>query len=357
MSTIFGAIAENDHERAFVRTAGQELVFDVAQRWIADRNAELAMSISVFVEMTTEAFKERYKKVGGGYLQRRGAQSQAGAVKSYGSWDVAYPLEDFSAAISWNDVDIAYMSAQELSLHIESIMDMNRNTLRWEILHRLFDNVQGSFTDPIHGSLSIEPLANGDTVTYQPVNGSITEATEDHYLESGYAATLISDTNNPLETIRKDLSHHNPVMTGGKDIVVFHNNAQRTQLSDLTDYDPVVDNFIQPGDNADIPFGWPQVPGEVHGRASGVWTVEWDFVPANYLLAVDMDEPAPLKMRVDPADTGLGQGLSLVATDERFPFTNSFWRHRFGIGAGNRLNGVAMELGDGGTYTVPTAYD
>jgi hypothetical protein len=357
MSTIFGSLAANDHERNFIGTTGQQLVFDVAQRWVADRQREMMLSTEVFIESTTEAFKERYKKVGGGYMQKRGPKTQAGAVKSYGSWDVAYPLEDFAAQISWNYVDIAYMSAEELSLHIEAIFDMNRNSLRWEILHRLFDNVQETYTDPIHGSLSVEPLANGDTVTYQPINGAITEATEDHYAGSNYLASAISDTNNPLITIRDDLKHHNPVQTGGQSIVVFHNNAQRTQLSDLSDFDPVNDRWINPGDNVDIPFGWPNVPGEVVGRCNGVWVVEWDFIPANYLLGIDTDETAPLKMRVDPADTGLPTGLSLITQDGANPFTNSHWANRYGIGAGNRLNGFAMHLAATTSYTVPTAFD
>ena len=61
-------------------------------------------------------------------------------------------------------------------------------------------------------------------------------------------------------------------------------------------------------------------------------------------------------MREDPADTGLAGGLNLVGEDEEFPFRNAFYSHRFGLGAGNRLNGVALEFGIGGTYTIPTGY-
>ena len=357
MAGIFGAIAENDHERAFIITAGQQLVWETAQKWIADRNAEMAASLSVFVEDETEGFKERYKLPGGCFLQRRGADASVGAVKAGGSWDVSFPLEDFGAAIAWNDVDIAYMSALELSNHFETVMMQNINTVRWEILHRLFDNVRGAFTDPIHGALTPEPLANGDTVVFPPVLGSNTEATEDHYLESGYTAANISDTNNPLATIRDDIEHHFGAATGGENIVVFVNNAQRSQLEALTDFDEVPDRYIRVGDNADVPAVLPSVPGRILGRSSGVWVVEWRWISANYMLGLHLDQPAPLKMRVDPADTGLGRGLQLVAKDMEYPFTTSYWRHRFGIGGGNRLNGVAMELGTGGTYTIDTNYD
>jgi len=52
----------------------------------------------------------------------------------------------------------------------------------------------------------------------------------------------------------------------------------------------------------------------------------------------------------------LGDGLQLVAKENAFPFEASFWRHRFGIGGGNRLNGVVLEFGTGGSYSIPAAY-
>jgi hypothetical protein len=360
MSQVFGTLATNDHERAFVIVQGQDLVMQVAQDWVADRVAEFFETTAIFVESKTESFKERYMKPGAGYMQRRGSQSQVGTQKANGSWDVAYPLEDFEVAIGWNDVDIAYMSAEVLSNHIVTGMNSYVNSYRHEILHRLFDNVQGTFTDPIHGSLTPEPLANGDTVTYPPVNGEPTsEATEDHYLGTAYTAANISGDNNPLETIRDDLDHHfGGPSTGGDSIAVYCNRAQRSKLESLPNFVEVPDNWVMVGDDADVPFGLPSSPGKILGRSDGVWVIQWDFIPANYLLGIDLEQAAPLKQRHDPMDTGLGDGsLQLVATDNQHPFETSFWRARFGIGAGNRLNGVAMFVGGTSSYTIPTAYD
>jgi hypothetical protein len=82
--------------------------------------------------------------------------------------------------------------------------------------------------------------------------------------------------------------------------------------------------------------------------------VRWDWVPATYILSVTTAVEAPLQKRVDPALTGLGTGLQLVADDEEFPFKDTVWRNRFGIGAANRLNGICVECAAGGTYTDPT---
>lgn len=359
MSTVFGALTNDDHEEAFISTVGQELVFDAVNQYTMERNAELAASLSTFVSGNTEAFKERYKRPAGGYLQKTGPNSQPGATKVVGSWDVAYPLESHTGQIAWNDEELAYMSAEELSAHIEGINDANRNSVRLAILHRLFDNVQETFLDPIRGSLSIEPLANGDSVKYPPVNGSITEATEDHYVGSGYIAANIDDDNNPIRTMVADLKHHAALVTGGRAVVTFHNNAQRNQLQALEGFNEVPDNWVKPGDNVDVPFAWPTgVPGEIHGRTDGSWLSEWDWVPANYLLAIHLGEPAPLKQRIDMAKAASlgGAGLHLVAKDVEYPFTKSFWRNRFGIGASNRLNGFAMFLVASSSYTVPTDY-
>jgi len=45
-----------------------------------------------------------------------------------------------------------------------------------------------------------------------------------------------------------------------------------------------------------------------------------------------------------------------VAEQQEFPLNESFWMAREGYGVANRLNGVVLELGTGGTFTVPTAY-
>lgn len=356
MSRIFGDLGLSDTERVFAATQGQRVIFDRAVEYVNAVNAQINAVTAAFVERETSDYKFRYKLPGGGHLARRGADGRYPAVKAYGYWDVAYPLEDFGLQIAGDDVSMAYMTVQELENHILTVTAANVNTVRYELLKALFDNTQGTFTDPLWGSLSIEPLANGDTVVYPPVEGSESEATEDHYLESGYAATAISDSNNPFVTIRDDLAHHFGISGDGYNMVVFVNVAEVPETEALTNFDPVNDRFTRPGANADQLYSLPNVPGEVIGRTDGVWVVRWDWIPASYMVGIHLDAPPPLLKRVDPEDTGLGRGLQLVTTEEQFPFQASFWRHRFGFGCGNRLNGVVMELGTGGTYTIPTAY-
>ena len=87
--------------------------------------------------------------------------------------------------------------------------------------------------------------------------------------------------------------------------------------------------------------------------------MEWRWIPSGYLLGIHLDAPKPLIRRVDPPETGLGDGLQLIVEDVQSPIWKSSWRDRFGYGVGNRLNGVVMDLtasGGANTYTIPTIY-
>lgn len=357
MSGIFGALGIGDTDRVLLSTLGQTAVYDAVNQVLAQHSADMAAAMSVFVERTTSDFKLRYKLAGGGKLQRRGGLAQSGAVKSYAGWDVGLPLEEFGAQIAADRIAFAYMTAQELARHVDTVILQDLNTVRFEILKALLNNTERTFIDPLHGSLLVEPLANADAVVYPPVIGSESEATDSHYLESGYAASAISDTNNPYATMVGELEEHGEMAGGAGNIAVFINNAQVAKTSSLTDFDEVADQFVRPGALSDVVTGLPtNLPGRVVGRVSGAWVVEWRWVPANYMIGLHLDGPAPLIRRIDPADTGLGDGLMLVAESDVYPFTASHYSHRFGVGVGNRLNGVVMELGTGGTYSIPSGY-
>lgn len=359
MPILYGAlnIEEAAADRTYVQTVGQRVVYDAVQQVINQHNADLQAAMGVFIESTTSDFKRRYKLPGSGYMQRRGGSAKSAAVKAGGSWDVAFPLEDFGDQFAQNDIALAYMTVAELNRHLQTITAQDINTVRLEMLKSLFNNTQWSFVDPIQGTLTVEPLANGDAVVYPPVLGSDSEATETHYLESGYAESGISDTNNPFVTIKDELEEHFGSPAGGSNVVVFVNNSATAKVEALTEFDPVNDRFTLPGANTDTLTGLPaNLPGKLLGRCNGVWVAEWRWIPANYAFGIHLDAPKPLIQRVDPEDTNLGTGLQMVARDPDYPFEGMHYRHRFGFGVGNRLNGVVLEFGTGGSYTVPSAY-
>jgi hypothetical protein len=362
MSTIYGAIGIDEYQadQVYLQTIGYELIYEATQAWTAQYNADLDAALAIFVDRTTDQHSFRYKLPATGRLQRRGGQARSAAAKAAGKWDVAFPLEDFGDVVAGDDIALAYMTAAEYQRHLDGVQNRNTGTVRFELLKALLNNTARTFTDETLNSptLTIQPLANGDSVVYPPVLGSESEATEDHYIETGYAAASISDTNNPYVTGRDELEEHFGATQGGSNIVSFINNAQTAKTEALSDFSEVPDRFVQVGADTDYAISLPAgLPGErIVGRTNGVWVVEWRWIPANYMLFLHLDAPKPLIKRIDPSATGLGQGLQLVASSMDNPIESAFWRHRFGFGVGNRLNGVVLELGTGGTYTIPTGY-
>lgn len=361
MATIFGALGLADTDHVFEEKVGQRLIYETAQQYLDRLNMVFSDALGFFVERTVEEFKFRYKLPGGGFMQRHNfeTQSRPHAVKAVGQWDVALPIDDFRDALSENEIQMAYMTAADLQRHIDTVWTRYAQTMRHEIMRSLFRNTTRTFEDPLQGSLSVEPLANGDAVKYPPTYYNTTEATANHYLESNYAAASISDANNPLVTIRDTLTPHFGYSEGGEDIVVLINIDEIDDVEGLTDFVPLNDRGVMPGDDTATIANRPNnIPGRLVGRSNGVWIYDWSWgIPSGYMYGQHLRGEPPILKRRDPAKTGLGDGaLMLIAKDEDHPWETSIWRSRCGFGVGNRLNGVVMELGTGGTYTIPTTY-
>lgn len=360
MTTIFGLAKLTASDYAYVNNANQELIYNAAQQYIQMANIAAMQAMELFVDPTpTTNFKERYQLGISGRMQRASEETTGAQVARSGSYDVAYPIWNFHEGLAISDVDNAYMTPAELQTHVDGIITRHLNAKRHEVLYRVFNNTQDTFTDKRHGTLTIETLANGDGVLYPPVEGSEDEAIENHYLESGYASASISDTNNPIKTIVEDLVHHGVNRTNDIPCAVLINPAQQTVISALTDFVPYVPPAILRGADTDQVAMPPRnLPGKIIGYLPGyAWISVWNWMPSGYLVGVNLEAPQPIKMRIDPAETGLGGGgLQLLPEERNGVLTFNAWRLRFGLGAANRLSCVVMELGTGGTYTIPTIY-
>lgn len=358
MSGIFGSLGMTEADRGVrINQIGEELVYEAAAIDLAQHVADLQAIASLFVGETTDKFKRTYKLPGSGYLQYRSRLGRPGGVKASGGWDVEWPLEDFGASLIVNDIALAYMTLQEFDRHLDTILIQDTNTMRLQILRALFDNTNWLFYDETIESgtnLTVKPLANGDAALY-PTYASDTEATASNYLASGYVVADIDDiTNNPVATMTQKLEDYFGAPTGGSNIVMFVPRAVGAAIAaEIAAFDDVPSRFINPGANTDVPVGLPAgLPGKVLGVCDSTWIVEWNRIPANYAFALHLDAPAPLVMRVDPADTGIPQGLHLFYSDPSKPLSTSAYRNRYGLGVGNRLNGVIMKFTTG-AYSIP----
>lgn len=362
MANIYGVLGlnANDSQLTYVQTIGQRAIYDAVSELFTMWNDDLAAMKPWLVEGPTEEHKWRYLLPGGGRLQKVGPQSQPKAVKAAGNWDVAFPLEEWAAEWAAGRVAYAYMTMADLNRHLSTIYLQDVNTQRFEMMRAVLNNTARTFVDPVRGSLTIQPLAiASDGVVYPPVLGSETEQTLDRYAGTNYAASAISDVNDPIVTAVGMLESSFGTPTGGSRIVVFINNAQTAKVEALTAFTPVTSIHIQPGTNTATVLNLPDgLPGRVLGvhDTTGAVIVEWRWWPANYLLAVHYGVAAPLMERHDPGYTGLPRGLTLVATSDRYPFSESIYSHRFGFGVGNRPNGVVLQFVASTTYTIPTGF-
>jgi hypothetical protein len=362
MANLFGAIGLSESDRLFNGTLQQGVIYEFTQSLIDVYNTDVAAATAIFVNGRTDKAKERYRLPMGGQMQRRGRSSLPGAVKASGKWDVGYPLIDFGDVLAADDVTLAYMTAAEYSLHLQGIFNRATNTYRFELLKSLLNSSSWTFSDEVLGDITVQPLANGDSTTYPPVLGGTSDATASMYAGSNYVTGSISDTNNPVKTIVNALQARFGTPTGGSNIAVFYHGDEHAKLAALTPFVPVTYQYTTPGSNTatvtipGIPDELLRGSWEVTGTCSGAVMCKWAFIPSGYMLGVHLDAPPPIVERVDPADTGLGTGLQLVAKDMDAIFETAFWRYRFGLGAQNRLNGYALQLVASTSYTTPTAY-
>jgi hypothetical protein len=361
-SNIYGALQIPDDDYTWVRTYGQEAIYDATIQLLGNHNADLEAFESIFVERVTDAHTAKFYLDTGGRLQKLTEKTRSANTKAAGTWTVALPLEEWGDSIAGDRVQMAYMTTRLYGLHIQQVLNSDINTRRHEMLKRLFNNGGGSpitFNDPLWGSLNIQPLANGDSTYYPPVVGSEINATHDNYMVRSYTQAQISDTNDPITPIVNRLRSYMGFPTGGSNIAVFGNQSVTDYIvANMTLFNPLQGMYQKLGDNITQAVNWPSnLPGEVLGTFGGkALIVHWEWIPDNYLLAVHLDAQPPLWKRVDPAGTGLGTGLQLIQQKVDQPLLEAQWSNRFGYAVGNRLNGIVLELNQGGSYAVPTGF-
>lgn len=360
MGALLGLLGVNETDHEFLSRLGQQVIYDGIAEYFQMHNAEVAQMEAMLVGSTTSEHTFKYKLPAGGYLQRRGSQAQAAAVKRTGEWTVSAPLEDYGAALLKDDITFARMTPVELESHVDTIRTQDVNTRRLEMLRLVFNSGSWVFDDDTGGLLTIRPLANQDGTIYPPTIGGGSEAQQNHYIVTNYLVSAISSTNNPLVTARRKLESYFGRRAGFANHAMLVNPDDLPKYEALPDFRPVEDINIRSGQDTDVPINLPNIPGRLAGRSNGVWVSEWDYIPANYALAFDPDAPKPLFKRLDPpnvrAALGLSEGITLVAQDNTYPLMSAQYRNRFGYGVGNRLNGIVYHFKASGSYDIPSGY-
>ena len=333
------------------RVAPNIRVVDTAIREsVVEHNRQVAAVLAELVEPTTEPYL-RYKVRGSGSLQPLDEWGNPKPVLAQGQYDVAFPIKKAGHAWGDNRFSRAMMTVQDADGYTFDALLRDANWMKRHMLAALLDNTSYTFLDENDkvGTLTIQPLANGDTAAYLKKNGET--GTDTHYYAQ---ADAIDDTHNPFPALETELSEH---MDNDGPYVAYIPTALKTSIMALATFHDVADANLRRGDgqtvlvgNIDRGFG-DRVLGYVE---PGIWIVEWSMLPSTHGIMVARGATTPaLAMREYPVPE-----LQGLFTDNHSPDGN-LNEYRFiraaGFGALNRTAALAFQIGNG-TYQIPAGY-
>jgi hypothetical protein len=344
----FGFVGFEDLADERVVDGRVQMVNDAIRASLDEHNRQVNAALLELVERTTD-YTVRYKIGGAGTLQPLDEWGNPLPVKDVGFYDVAFPIQGGGTAWGDNRVSRALMTVAEADRLTVGMLRRDADWMRRHILATLFDNTTWSFVDEEKGTLTVQPLANNDAVTYLRNNGTL--ATDNHYYAQ---AGAISDAANPFPTWLTELKEHPE--NGGPFVAYIPTNV-KAAVQGLANFIDVADPNVNPGimaptlTNSTLSRGFGD---EVVGYVDGVYVVEWSFLPDNYGIVVARGaETKPLRMREYPAASL--QGLFV----ENFSPDGNLNEYRFiryaGFGAYNRVGALSFRIGNG-AYAIPTGY-
>jgi len=354
MANAYGFVGIIDLYNQRVNQVGTQRIYTAIQESLAEHTRTVNGLMEALVERTILA-QEQFELPGGGTLQPLDEHGNPIPEKPSGSYQVAYPIQGGGTAWGTNRVTSALMTVAEANRHTVNAQQKDADWLKRHIMAALLDNASWTYNDKVGrdgsaglGNITIQPLANGDSVVYVRKGGAVT--TDNHYLAQ---ANAIDDDNNPFQTIYDELMEH-PSNSGP--VVCYVASNLVGAIKDLADFTEKDDPDIKKGANSDVLVGSISqgFGDEVWGKVNGCWIVEWKSLPDGYMIAHARGAGAVLKMREYPAEELQGFFPETNDVDGNH-MENRVIRYA-GFGVSNRVGAVCYQVGNG-TYQVPSAYN
>lgn len=356
-NVLYGFIGQEHLFATRVQEAGARLVMDMVLESANQYNQIVNALMETLAARTTIA-QERIALAGSKTLQPLDEWGNPIPTRVSGEYTVAYPIQGGGDAFGDNRISRQLMTVGEVNRLTTEIFKADKDWILRHALGAILDNTTWTYNDKTGvdgtkglGDLTIQPLANGDSVTYTKVGG-VAAATDNHYMAQ---ADAIDDTHNPFPTIKAELTEH-PGNTGA--LVSYVASDLVGDIADLAELveQPEMDIVLGSGSDrlttdgsAYVKFG-----KEYIGKTkSGVHIVEAPIIPSSYMITVATGADPVLRMREYPAPGLQGLFTETHNIDGNL-YVNRFLRYA-GFGVRNRVGAVVTYVG-GGSYTIPTNY-
>lgn len=355
MTIAYGFIGLEHLFQTRVSEAGVTRIWEAIQESAAEHSRVVQAMLSTLV-VTTEVAQEQIELGNSGILQPLDEWGNPLPVKPSGKYQVAYPIKGGGTAWGDNRVSRALLTVEEANRNTVEAQNADANWLIYHLLAAVLDNTSYTFEDKAQGSMkglgtiTIQPLANNDAVTYNLIGGG--SQTDNHYLGQ---ANAISDTDNPYPTIYAELKEH-PSNSARPNVVSYVATNLVEATKGLTGFVEVDDVNIVKGANSDrivgeIARGFGD---DVIGRVDNNWIVEWSRLPSSYIFSHATEGGPILKWREYPAAQLKGLFPESHSPDGNLQIQRLL---RYG-GAGvyNRVGACVTYIGNA-TYQIPSGYN
>ena len=283
------------------------------------------------------------------------------------SFRMGYDFKWWDLAIRYTWMFLAEATQAQLQALNNTALEADNRLMFTRVMRQVFNSTT-KVADIDGESVNVYPFYNGDTMVPPKWKNTVHTTGHNHYLESGAAVVDSAD----LDDMQNHLTHHGYTSIRGYRLVILVNPQEGETIrafarEDGDKYDFLPSSNVGGGlyvpPNGGI-IGAPplaNLPGLLSIGTYGQFTVvEEDYIPAGYMFAfatggeLNIGNPVGIRQH----EQSSLQGLRLVkGRDNDYPLIDSFYLHGMGTGVRHRGAGVVMEIGSGGTYTIPGDYD
>ncbi|MGK2898625.1 MAG: hypothetical protein ACSLE9_08040 [Burkholderiaceae bacterium] len=347
----FGTLSILDTLAASQQTVaeyGEDRAFEQIDAALQAHNAQLTEMTDWLAETTTDR-QRRYGTQDAMVMEDLDEFGAPDAQKLAAGATVGFPLRMSGIALQWTRSYFMRAQARELAAQVTGTLDADRLATIRAVKNALFGVANYTFVDRLidNVDLAVKRLVNADSASIPlgPNGESFDGASHTHYV-ARVGALAASDISGVIRLVAEHFAQG--------DTVLLINQASEAAVRGFTsNFTPYVDARIIPAQNVQVARTALAV-NNIYDRPIGIFdTAEVQvkpWIPANYMVAIQRGVEKPLVRRIDPV---AGDGLLLVAEDERHPLRARTWERRHGFGVWNRTAAAILYTG-GTSYVVPT---